>query len=344
MTVSAQKAQLLEHVSDAIRSAGWQAIYENGDHPARILAFKGLERRPLLVYIWSISPGGGGPGVRPEGEIRIQLTGVPPPFQRSTDFQTLLLGYSEQDDIFAGFDVSRRPQIWGRSPSVQLRQFAVEDAKTRGFGFYRRQTRSHAELAVAFRPDAIMDYVIRQADLHLFADDEQATESLEDATIEAAQGREAEVDLDAVAGHGRRETVRTVIERVGQQNFRSRILAVYGHRCAVCTTQLNLLDAAHIVPVPGGGTNETCNGLSLCKIHHAAYDKGLVGVFGDYRIKVNETASRRLSSSHRDGGLQTFRDNLLQSLREPARPQDRPLSAYLEQGLIVRGWHGIMGG
>jgi putative restriction endonuclease len=161
--------------------------------------------------------------------------------------------------------------------------------------------------------------------------------------ILAAHGAETEVDLDAVAGHGRRETVRTVVERIGQQNFRSRILVVYGHQCGICTTQLNLLDAAHIVPVPAGGTNETSNGLSLCKIHHSAYDNGLVRVFGDYRIVVNETATRRLRSSRRDGGLQSFRDILLPNLREPARPQDRPLAAYLEHGLALRGWQGAMG-
>jgi putative restriction endonuclease len=188
-----------------------------------------------------------------------------------------------------------------------------------------------------------MDYIRRQADLHLFADDPTAVAALEDASARAARGAETQVDLDAVGGEGRKETIRTVIERVGQQNFRSRILAVYGHQCAVCTTQLNLLDAAHIIPVPGGGTNETRNGLSLCKIHHAAYDKGFVAVLGDYRIAVNETATRRLRLSRRDGGLQPFRDNLLPNIREPARPQDRPLAAYLEQGLILRGWQGVMG-
>lgn len=251
MAISTQKAQLLERVSDAIRSSGWQVIYENDDHPARLLAFNGSQRRPLLIYIWRVTVGGP-VGVRPKGEFRIQLTGVTPPFQRSTDFQTLLLGYFEEEDVFVGFDVSRRPQMWGSSPSVQVRYSAIQDAKVRGFGFYRRQTASNAELAIAFRPDAIMDYVVRQSELHLFADDPGATRSLEDAAERASTGREKNVDLDAVAGHGRREAVRTIIERVGQQNFRSRILSVYGNQCAICSTQLNLVDAAHIVPVPGG--------------------------------------------------------------------------------------------
>ena len=232
--------------------------------------------------------------------------------------------------------------MWGSSPSVQVRYSAIQDAKVRGFGFYRRQTASNAELAIAFRPDAIMDYVVRQSELHLFADDPGATRSLEDAAERALTGREKNVDLDAVAGHGRREAVRTIIERVGQQNFRSRILSVYGNQCAICSTQLNLVDAAHIVPVPGGGTNETRNGLSLCKIHHAAYDRGLVGIFADYRVLVNETEATRLRQHVRDGGLHMFRQNLLTAIREPSRPQDKPSPEYLTKGLSMRGWQGIV--
>ena len=340
MLASSQKALLLERVADAIRDSGWSVIFQDTNHPARMLAFNDSDRRPLLVYIWKITPGGP-VGVRPSGEIRIQLTGVPPPFRRSTDFQTLLLGYSEEDDIFAGFDVSRRPQIWGSSPSVQLRQSAVEDAKRRGFGFYRRATTTKAELAIAFQPQAFMDYVTRQAELHLFADDLQAVSSLEAAAADVSQGRGRAVDFDAIGGAGRREAVRTVMERVGQQNFRSRVLAVYGHQCAVCSTQLNVLDAAHIVPVPGGGSNETRNGLSLCKLHHAAYDRGLVGVFPDYRITINELEAKRLERGKRDGGLATFRQNLLGTLREPQQFNDRPSPDYLRTGLLLRGWQGI---
>jgi putative restriction endonuclease len=341
MTLSAQKALLIEQIADAIRGSGWQVIFENNEHPTRLLAFNGSDRRPLLVYVWRITPGGPA-GVRPTGEIRIQLTGVTPPFQRSNEFQTLLLGYFEEEDIFVGYDVSRRPQSWGSSPSVQLRMSAIEDARTNGFGFYSRHTRSNSELAIAFRPDSIMDYVIRQSALHGFAGDPEATAALQSATQDVAGGRDTSINLDAISGQGRREAVRTVVERVGQQNFRARVLAVYEHHCAACATQLNLLDAAHIVPVPGGGTNETTNGLSLCKLHHAAYDCGLVGIFPDYSIVVNEAEAQRLARSGRIGGLQAFREHLRHNLREAARAQDRPSPDYLSAGLLLRGWRGII--
>ncbi len=44
---------------------------------------------------------------------------------------------------------------------------------------------------------------------------------------------------------------------------------------------VDLLDAAHILSDSDGGQPVVTNGLSLCKIHHAAYDRGIVGVRPD---------------------------------------------------------------
>jgi putative restriction endonuclease len=42
---------------------------------------------------------------------------------------------------------------------------------------------------------------------------------------------------------------------------------------------LKLPDAAHIVPVTfPDSTDEVTNGLGLCRLHHGAYDNGLLGV------------------------------------------------------------------
>ncbi len=48
-----------------------------------------------------------------------------------------------------------------------------------------------------------------------------------------------------------------------------------------------LLDAAHIIPdnMPEGKSTIE-NGLSLCKLHHSAYDAFIIGVTPDYIIQV----------------------------------------------------------
>jgi putative restriction endonuclease len=80
--------------------------------------------------------------------------------------------------------------------------------------------------------------------------------------------------------------------RVHQARFRGRVLPAYRDQCAVCRLkELRLLDAAHIIgDVEDAGSATISNGLSLCTIHHRAFDNDLVGISPDYRVEV----SRRL--------------------------------------------------
>jgi putative restriction endonuclease len=329
MPLSPEKRLLVERVRDAIYESGWKMVFENDDHPVRIRAFRGSGTLRFFVYIWRLTPGGP-KGVRPAGELRIQLTGVEPPLLLGQGFQTLLLGWHQPTGMFAGFDVNRRPQVWGASPSVQIRETAIRDAQRGGFGIYHRG--GGPELAIAFAAEAFMDYVDQQSILHGFATSEVQSNIL----TEAARG--AEINLDHVTGHGRREAIRKVIERVGQENFRNRVLTVYNYSCAVCEVQLELVEAAHIIPVPAGGNNQTSNGLAMCSLHHEAYDRALIGVRRDYCVETNDGALRRLRRLDRHGGWDDFEENLRDEIVLPDRAQDRPDPAALERGLTIRGW------
>lgn len=49
-----------------------------------------------------------------------------------------------------------------------------------------------------------------------------------------------------------------------------------------------LLDAAHIIEdTADEGLPIVSNGLSLCKIHHAAFDTNLLGISPDYIVQIN---------------------------------------------------------
>lgn len=76
--------------------------------------------------------------------------------------------------------------------------------------------------------------------------------------------------------------------RIHQQAFRERVLEAYREQCALCRLKHEeLLDAAHIIADSDpDGVPEVKNGLALCKIHHAAFDKHFLTVRPDYRIEV----------------------------------------------------------
>ena len=82
----------------------------------------------------------------------------------------------------------------------------------------------------------------------------------------------------------------TVKVRLLQRAFREKVLDAYRSQCAFCRLKhRELLDAAHIIPdnMPES-TSKIENGISLCKLHHSAYDSFILGVTPDYIIQVRE--------------------------------------------------------
>jgi putative restriction endonuclease len=116
---------------------------------------------------------------------------------------------------------------------------------------------------------------------------------------------------------------RIVRRRLHQAEFRGRVLQAYAIQCAVCNLRLGrLLEAAHII---GDSEDEgdpiVPNGLSLCKIHHAAYDADLVGISPDYVVEVNHELLEATDGPMLQYGLQAMNGR---SPTLPGRRVDRP--------------------
>ena len=116
---------------------------------------------------------------------------------------------------------------------------------------------------------------------------------------------------------------RQVRQRIHQRSFRDRVLRAYRKRCSVCRLgHTRLLDAAHIVPdTEEDGEPVVSNGLSLCKIHHAAYDGNYFGVRPDYRIVVRPDIMEEKDGPMLEHGLQAIDDS---KLIVPSQIRNRP--------------------
>lgn len=116
---------------------------------------------------------------------------------------------------------------------------------------------------------------------------------------------------------------RQVRQRIHQRSFRDRVLQAYRERCSVCRLQHSrLLDAAHIIP----GSDETgepivSNGLSLCKIHHAAFDGEYFGIRPDYRIVVRPDIMEEKDGAMLKHGLQEINES---KIIVPRQSRSRP--------------------
>jgi putative restriction endonuclease len=84
--------------------------------------------------------------------------------------------------------------------------------------------------------------------------------------------------------------------------FRARVLAAYESRCAICHLPYDqLLDAATIRRHTDGGELIVSNGISLCGLHHGAYDTDLLGIDADYRVEVRQDVLRAPAPSRHEG-------------------------------------------
>jgi putative restriction endonuclease len=121
----------------------------------------------------------------------------------------------------------------------------------------------------------------------------------------------------------RRYADRIVRARLHQPEFRAKVIRAYATSCTVCSLRhAELLDAAHIVrDADDWGLPVIPNGLSLCKIHHAAYDANLMGVTPDYQVRINHEVLRETDGPMLKYGLQEMHGR---NLLLPARVSDRP--------------------
>lgn len=73
-----------------------------------------------------------------------------------------------------------------------------------------------------------------------------------------------------------------------QAHFRRAVLQAYRHRCGICAIgEKPILDGAHLVADREElGEPRVSNGLSLCVLHHRAFDRDLVGITPDFTIHV----------------------------------------------------------
>ena len=93
-------------------------------------------------------------------------------------------------------------------------------------------------------------------------------------------------------GDFRLKALREAVIREGQPAFRRKLLEAYEGKCAVtgCSIQV-LLEAAHIIPYAGAWHTCAQHGLLLKTDIHTLFDRGLLWIDADFKIRVSEQLS-----------------------------------------------------
>lgn len=137
----------------------------------------------------------------------------------------------------------------------------------------------------------------------------------------------------------REYAVRLAKQRLHQPAFRTRVLVAYETRCAICELKHGaLLDAAHIVPDGHRlGAPTVNNGLSLCKIHHAAYDQNMLGVTPDFEVRIALDLLEEIDGPMLKHGLQEMHGRTLALPRRRLDHPDREHLAWRYERFTTQG-------
>lgn len=267
--------------------------------------------RALRLYAWAVTDNGEATGVeRSETERRIQASRTKA-IQVSSDPETVVLGWCNRfgpEPLLVAFNphsVARR--VNGKlarkiadgvrnarvSDSQQFQQSLLDEATTNGIALGKNQ---HGEYVVAMKPERIKDYLEGLKLTHHRVGDEStaipaAARSMGELVAEAeltlgapleAGGEDALPAFDpALIEDGRERVAREIAVRRGQAAFRQQLLNVYGQCLMTGCSVEAALEAAHIVPYQGPGTNHLLNGLVLRADVHTLFDLGLLAVDPD---------------------------------------------------------------
>ena len=308
------------------------------ERPVQLLISQPGRPRRYFVFLWTVTPGGGGPNVRPANERRIQLTTVQG-LRQGARGRIVLGGWSEEFGVYAFWDARRHVRFSQKSPSLQVGASTLEEASGIGIATQVRPSREGIEVVVAVHPDSLLWYVQQGEPLH---DTEEVATGVAELIDPTPEDEDAILNADDTPdGAVRRRRLVETMQLYREGRFRPDVLRAYGYRCAVCGYSLKLVDSAHIIPVADPRSNDhVTNGLALCKLHHAAFDTALIGVKSDYSIILNFERITNLTTLGRIDGLEDFmnRLDLPRTITPPKVIEVRPNRDYLIIGLQARRW------
>jgi hypothetical protein len=124
------------------------------------------------------------------------------------------------------------------------------------------------------------------------------------------------VELPEIPG-GYREL--TALGRIGQREFRRQLLVRFGPVCAFTGPQPEKsLHAAHVIPYAKSARHELAGGLLLRADLHALFDRGLITIDGDLKVRIDPSLRSFPELSRLDGSALRVRsaDPMLPTLRK----------------------------
>ena len=318
--------ELLQAVIDACRHRTEAAFYNQGHNPFTM----SVDGREVTLFVANVSHA----RRSDPDEFRIQCPGDLPDqlaALRAAGVLVCILGYNADTDTFSAWDPERfvqRSRLTKRF-SLYTRLSNHQRARTDGISVYWDASNQHI---LSFRSEFMALYVDNAEVMH------QATERALENLVRAHRDTRSGVASRKLVAVAKRRIAITHHQYARSPQFREKVREAYQNSCAMCGVQLELIEAAHLIPHNHPkGLDTVSNGIALCALHHRSLDTGLIYLDGNYNILINPVRRKYLVRMQRIDGFLQFKRQLSDAIALPHDPSDYPLKENIELGNQLRG-------
>ena len=313
---------------DSLKQYSEDITYISGNNPYTF----SINKKIVHIFIHNIHDTGKG---RPnQDECRIQVNNTPNFLAaKNSGKPVLFFGYFADENIFTAWNPFIQTERINRRKVISLysRFTAQKKASEQGIATY---VDNDSQVIISFKPEYLGLYIENFQAMHL-SNEQTLLQLIKKSDL----SEETEKELGEQINIERKKFTVTHKRFKRDAGFKDRIYDVYGGRCAICSIQLELVEAAHIIPHSHEkGTDDIKNGVCLCALHHKAFDNGLIYIKDDYSIQINSSKVKYLEKIHRDGGISRF-SNLQQEekIKLPSSHIYYPSTDFIKIANHIRG-------
>ena len=297
---------------DSLRLYSDNVVFIDGNNPYRF----SINKKTFYVLIKNIHESGD--GRENQDECRIQVA-------KTQNFNSALnsgndvivLGYFADVKVFTAWNPFMMRDRFNKKQTISLysRFSSQKTAKKQKISTYLD---NNGQIVISFSPEYLGLYFENFASMHSLSQQElrNLAEKSDVLNSQDRDGKFESSEGELSINHSRSKR---------DPEFAGKVYDAYNHKCAMCGIGLKLIEGAHIIPLAHKlSTDEIDNGISLCALHHTAYDKSLIYFDEEMNILINEKKIEYLEKVGLDSGIRKFEKLAFEKIQLPNNHTLRP--------------------
>ncbi len=310
---------------DSLKIHSDDVLFLRGNNPYKV----SVNKKDFYILVKNLHESGKGRGNQDEARIQVAKTKYLEQ-TLSSHPPIVILGYFADKNVFTAWDPHFIQKRLNKKQTISLyTRFSKQEKATQQKIVSYRDNNAHS--VITFQPRYLGLYLENLLTIH-FLNDSSLDALIDESDVCDFNNENGSLDSDK----GKLLITHTRYRR--SPSFRKKVYEAYDYTCAMCGMQLELIEAAHIVPKSHKkGNDEVTNGISLCALHHTAYDRSLLYFDEQFYILVNKEKIEYLRTLKLDAGIEKFNNLLVDKLILPANDSLRPNIQNITTANSIRG-------